>query len=524
MPFSGTKKSPLISVPFLKKRLRRITALGLYNLTVNEFYFSLHFTLHRNEKTVAFYTSESVVNQRSPEWCYLQFPTNVQCLQEFIMRVWITSGDHSRLFLEYDIHLNDSLVPDEQKNKVNKDNNSLWLEMFGYRFTDNDEETNVQENDEETISIDKKKRISLAKSYSKLSIIRMNNVIHAIRSEKQASLVYLQRIQTFVDENKDYLSKIKERESRELYIENLKNYLQYQTYLYQQRLNAYHQRQKHIAERRSHLNHNLAQLLHQQEDFRLYTNNLDQLRSILRNLTQIISYRQKEIMNEIYRYIYPIRSDNQLEYYIANCRLPQADDKIYQSPSNREHDNEIAAAMGNCSHLILIISQVIQLPLRFPIHYHGASAPKIYDYTLEINEFPLYPTTTLSDFRYGFYLLNRNIGQIMYHCQLNNQNTDFRNTLENLKELIEEYFIKSNTNNQIPLYPSLQTTKSMNNDDDEAFVYNKQTSDVSSSFLSSCSSTSSLIENGDYDQVNDLEFFSELQTNKPRLAMQISHQ
>ncbi|CAF2374525.1 unnamed protein product [Rotaria sp. Silwood2] len=81
MPFSGTKKSPLISIPFLKKRLRRITALGLHNLTVYEFNFTVHFTLHRNENTVAFYTSESVVNQRSPEWSYFKFPTSVQCLQ-----------------------------------------------------------------------------------------------------------------------------------------------------------------------------------------------------------------------------------------------------------------------------------------------------------------------------------------------------------------------------------------------------------------------------------------------------------
>jgi hypothetical protein len=55
---------------------------------------------------------------------------------------------------------------------------------------------------------------------------------------------------------------------------------------------------------------------------------------MLRNLIEIITYRQKEIMNEIYRYIYPIRNDNQNEYSIANIKLPQADDKIYQSGSS----------------------------------------------------------------------------------------------------------------------------------------------------------------------------------------------
>lgn len=33
---------------------------------------------------------------------------------DFLMRVWITSMNNCRLFLEYDIHLDDSLIPDEQ--------------------------------------------------------------------------------------------------------------------------------------------------------------------------------------------------------------------------------------------------------------------------------------------------------------------------------------------------------------------------------------------------------------------------
>ncbi|CAF4122554.1 unnamed protein product [Rotaria sp. Silwood2] len=465
------------------------------------------------------------------------------------MRVWITSSNNSRLFLEYDIHLDDSLIPDEQKNEVNKDNNSLWLEMFGYEFTDTDEKNNIQENYTKFVLIDKKKRISLTKSYNKLSIIRMYNIIHAIRTEKQASLVYLQRLQKCVDENNDYLAKIKERESRQLRIENLKKYLHFQIYLYQQRLNAYQEKQKSIEERKNQLNPNLSQLTIQQEVIHLYNNNLNQSKFTLQHLTQVISYRQKEIMNEIYHYIYPIENDNQNEYYIANIKLLQADAKIYQSTLYREHDHEIGAAVGYCSHLILIISQLIQLPLRFPIDYHGTPAIKIYDYSLEVNEFPLYPTTNLSSFRYGFYLLNRNIGQIMYHCRIGDCNTDFRNTLENLKELIEQYFINSTKKNnhyqnglslcwkkerkrnslwifhfRIPFYPSLQTMKSINNNNngDEDFTYNKRNSNVSS--LSSFSSTLSLIENNDYDQIEDMELFPQSKTNKPRLAMQISFQ
>ncbi|UJR10312.1 hypothetical protein I4U23_014518 [Adineta vaga] len=521
MSLSGAKKSPITSVPFLRKRLRRITALGFFNLTINEFNFTVHFTLHRNEKTVAFYTSEPVENQRSPEWSFLKIPSSVQCLQEFFMRVWITSSDHCRLSLEYDIHLDNSLIPDEQKTSVNKGNDTLWLEMFGYRFTDNDEENTMPLNNEELVSNEKKKRIFPTKSYNKLSIIRMNNVIHAIRTDRQLSTVYLQRLQTFFDANEDYLSKIKERETRRLRVESLKKYLHSQTYLYQQRINSNQQKQRLLEQRKNQLNNNLSQLLIQQEEIKSYHNYLDQSRSILRKLTQIIAYRQREVMHEIYRYIYPIHCDTQNEYSITNIKLPQADDKIYQSASSRDRDHEIAAAVGYCSHFVLIIAQFIQLPLRFPIDYHGIPAVKIYDYGLEPSEFPLYPTSNLSAFRYGFYLLNRNIGQIMYHCRTGDRNTDFRNTLENLKQIIENYFINSsNTNHQILLYPSLQTPI-----DEDILEIKRRSTNSSLTFSSfSSTSTSSLIENDDFNRNDDMDLFPQLNIMKPRLAMQISHQ
>lgn len=37
---------------------------------------------------------------------------------------------------------------------------------------------------------------------------------------------------------------------------------------------------------------------------------------------------------------------------------------------------------------------------------------------------------------------------MMYHCRVGDRNLDLRNTLENLKELIEQHFINSTTNKQ----------------------------------------------------------------------------
>lgn len=58
-------------------------------------------------------------------------------------------------------------------------------------------------------------------------------------------------------------------------------------------------------------------------------------RSILHQLVQIIHYRQREIITEIYHYIYPIRHENQKGFFIANVNLPSAGDKIYESPSSK---------------------------------------------------------------------------------------------------------------------------------------------------------------------------------------------
>jgi hypothetical protein len=51
---------------------------------------------------------------------------------------------------------------------------------------------------------------------------------------------------------------------------------------------------------------------------------------------------------------------------------------------------------------------------------------------LVFDRYPLYPTANLSAFRYGFYLLNRNIGQVNFFFRfkkysiINNKKNHFR--------------------------------------------------------------------------------------------------
>lgn len=52
----------------------------------------------------------------------------------------------------------------------------------------------------------------------------------------------------------------------------------------------------------------------------------------------------------------------------------------------REREFEIEAAAGFCAHLVLLISQVLYIPLRFSIEYYGTPLVKIYDYNQQKTE------------------------------------------------------------------------------------------------------------------------------------------
>lgn len=57
------------------------------------------------------------------------------------------------------------------------------------------------------------------------------------------------------------------------------------------------------------------------------------LRCALHDLTQLNIFRQKDIVQEIYHYVFPIVTISNDEYLIGNIKLPHAEDKIYQTLS-----------------------------------------------------------------------------------------------------------------------------------------------------------------------------------------------
>lgn len=482
------EKCPLISLPHLKKRLRHITTLGFHDLVVNEIHFTVHFTLHVNQKSIAFYTSEFIENLRCPEWKYLKYPLQYQCLQDFIMRLWITNSSDCYLILEYDIHLDNTIIPDEQKDRITKKENTLWLIMFDYRFTDTDDE-------KKSIGNSSKERFEFANSYNKSSINRMISTFNKIREDKQNSSVQRELISKCLEENKTYFDKLKECETRRIRIETLKEYIVYRQHSIEQSKQICEERRQLLEDRQNQLNEQLPQLERLQHAISQSLYRFQQSESILRNFVLINRYRRREILSQIYRYFYPIEKDQQNIFSINNIKLPPSNNEIYQSKLSREREYEITAALGFCSHLIVILSDLIHLPLRYPIDIYGQSEIKIYDFNAEPDEYPLQSTTNIHAFRQGFSLLNLNIGQIMYHCRIGERTDSSNNTLENLKKLVEQFLI--NTRINIPIR-SLRA--------DEINLSLKR---------SSISSSASLLET--IDESNSV-------SKQPQLTMQISHQ
>ena len=139
----------------------------------------------------------------------------------------------------------------------------------------------------------------------------------------------------------------------------------------------------------------------------------------------MIDQRRKDLLKDVSNYIYPIEMNAENQWTIVRAKLPPANNKVFQSSSSsfdhraRERgrrefvlvrDKEIAGALVFSSHLILLISHIIDLPLRYPIDYFSDGTIRIYDFTLEIHQSVRSFTTCRSSFvRSDFFSIRRSI-------------------------------------------------------------------------------------------------------------------
>ncbi|XP_025079351.1 UV radiation resistance associated protein-like isoform X2 [Pomacea canaliculata] len=170
----------------------------------------------------------------------------------------------------------------------------------------------------------------------------------------------------------------------------------------------------------------------------------------------LLHLRRKQMLSELVTYIYPI-TEVKGKYFINGVRLPHAEEMQGQD------EVMLSAALGNTCHLILKMSQILDLPLRHPMENRG-SRSIVFD---QVNpklekerEFPLYcKGKDKAHFKYAVYLLNKNISQIRYFFGMPTQ--DLRLILPNVQTLLQKIGVRMDDEKEKDQLTILKSPKAM---------------------------------------------------------------
>uniref|UniRef100_A0A0M3IES0 UV radiation resistance-associated protein n=1 Tax=Ascaris lumbricoides TaxID=6252 RepID=A0A0M3IES0_ASCLU len=106
---------------------------------------------------------------------------------------------------------------------------------------------------------------------------------------------------------------------------------------------------------------------------------------------------------------------------------------IYVIDVKGHAETEMTSALGHVVHVLNLISQILNVPLRFPMNFFASRSTVINPVTAEI--FPLYSSSKNRDkFEEALHYLNRNVGQLRFDCGLTTRNIG--RTLGNLHDLL----------------------------------------------------------------------------------------
>uniref|UniRef100_A0A0P4VZ07 UV radiation resistance-associated gene protein n=1 Tax=Scylla olivacea TaxID=85551 RepID=A0A0P4VZ07_SCYOL len=157
-------------------------------------------------------------------------------------------------------------------------------------------------------------------------------------------------------------------------------------------------------------------------------------RDSLKKLSDCLSTWRKMLIAQL-PVVYPIKQGSDGKYRICGVHLPDAEN--YDGTSERT----LSVALGYVVHVVVLLSQLLNLPLRYPLRPYGSTAT-IKDTTSLLladtaREFPLYTGGKEREklqFNYGVFLLNKNIAQMRWYCGI--PTPDLRPTLANLHFLL----------------------------------------------------------------------------------------
>uniref|UniRef100_A0A672LTS6 UV radiation resistance-associated gene protein-like n=1 Tax=Sinocyclocheilus grahami TaxID=75366 RepID=A0A672LTS6_SINGR len=393
-----------------QRRLRHLRSIAARNIVnkngspLLDTYFTLHLC-QEDRISRDFYKSEVIRDSLNPTWRSLDFAMlpdlldmSVSC---FVVRIWGGREEQYQLLIEWKVNLDGLRYTGQQVRKTLCEAHGL----FSFPQESSDRKKNS------LLQVDQS---SVRNSYSVFSLLRLHTAQRAIKQTQ----VTVQKIGKEIEEKlrttASCTEKKKERECMHLRIGILRCELERQ--------------RKALARELDMMQKERAQLV--KKDLSHFGKKKKK-HLFLKSNAQL-TFRCRQLISEL-SYIYPIDVNNQNDYVICGVKLPNSED--FQA----KDDGSVAVALGYTAHLVLMISNFLQIPLRYPVINKG-SRSSIKDtitdkLTEKEREFPLFPRGERFQFEYGVYLLNKNIAQLRYQHGLSTP--DLRQTLPNLKNFLE---------------------------------------------------------------------------------------
>ncbi|XP_047130459.1 UV radiation resistance-associated protein isoform X1 [Hydra vulgaris] len=473
------------NLPTQQRRLRHLTCIigrnidaKLVPVTRQNKYslLSLYFTLHASDnqnkavktanifdlqpavKTdLILYKSEVIENTLNPNWrdfdpeVFLKDSSKKKD-SSVLLCIWGSCKNNDfKIILNYHVNFSGLQYFTEQLRSQDHryETNCILFRLFGGFYCAPKDDCAIEnevKNQFVKVHIDQ-----LMPSYKKASLLRIHSSLKAIHQAKlQVEKVQYQMVQLLAS-SKEKTRKNTEKETiilrNKLMREELK--VLKQKILYER--SASSEQNGWLCSRENELKKRLKELSLSQEAMGVSHTFHIQRRELLVQVTAQINYRIRQLAADLIN-IYtirelPINEKNKREYTICGVRLPNSED------FNGEDETMLAVAVGYVAHLVYMMAKFTELPLRYPICPMG-SRSSVQDLvtdklTDKEREFPLFSKGKEKfHFRYGMFLLNKNIAQLRYHNKLGT--TDLRNTLLNLKNLFEAKFgLRFDLNNSL---------------------------------------------------------------------------